>query len=60
MKIQVRIKNVYWKETIYPVCEKAKLFASLAGTTTLTREACALVKKLGYDFEVQHQPLNVG
>ena len=52
MAITVQIKNVYGTETIYPVCEKAKLFAALAGTKTLTLQAIAQIKLLGYSINV--------
>lgn len=53
MKITVRIKSVYGNELVYPVCEHAKLLARLAGSKTLTREAIALIKQLGYSVEVE-------
>ncbi len=52
MNIQVKIKNVYGNETVYPVCDKAKLLASLAGHTTLTDRDLRLVKELGYTVQV--------
>ena len=52
MTIQVTIKNVYGNETIYPACEKSKLFARLAGHKTLTRADIETIKALGYTFEV--------
>jgi hypothetical protein len=51
MTIQVFIKDVYVQEMIYPSCEKAKLFAAIAGTKTLTRDTLTLIKKLGYEVE---------
>lgn len=57
MTITVTIKNVYGTETIYPVCEKAKIFADLAGTRTLTRCAIERIKRLGYAVTVQPQTL---
>lgn len=56
MKITVRIKTVYGKETIYPVDDSAKLFARLTGTITLTREAIDLIKALGYTVTVEQTP----
>lgn len=56
MTITVQIKNVYGNETIYPVCEKARLFAALAGTKTLTLVAIAQIKLLGYAITVKQQP----
>lgn len=48
MNILVDVRNVYGNESIYPVCEKSKLFASLAGTKTLTKYAIEKIKALGY------------
>lgn len=50
--IQVRIKSVYGRDNIYPVCSNAKVFASLAGTQTLTKVALTKIKDLGYTIEV--------
>lgn len=52
MAIQVSIKSVYGKETIYPVCEKAKIFASLVEQSTLTRTDISRIKALGFVVEV--------
>jgi hypothetical protein len=52
MSIKVTIKSVYGNETIYPACEKAKAFAALCGTLTLTRYAITKIKTLGYAVEV--------
>lgn len=53
MQITVSIKSVYGNELIYPVSESAKHFAALTGKKTLTREALAIIKKLGYAVEVE-------
>jgi hypothetical protein len=52
MKIQVKIKTNYGRESIYPVCDNAKKFAKLCGTKTLTREAIGHIKSLGYKVEI--------
>ncbi len=52
MSIKVEIKNVYGNQVIYPACEKAALFAELAGTKTLTTHAIQTIKKIGYTIEV--------
>lgn len=52
MTIQVEIRNVYGEEKIYPICEKAKLFAQLAGQKTLMQRDIAIIKQLGYTIEV--------
>ena len=50
-KIQVQVKQVYGKQTIYPVCDKAKAIARLLGTKTLTSEAIQVAKLLGHEIE---------
>jgi hypothetical protein len=52
MTIQVIIKNVYGEEKVYPVCDKAKVFAELLKQTTLTYRDIQTIKKLGYEVEV--------
>lgn len=53
MKILVKLKSNYGKEVIYPVCDSAKAFAAIAGTTTLTKNAIKYIKALGYTIEVE-------
>ena len=57
--IQVEIKNVYGNENIYPACAKAKAFADIAGTITLTKRTLALVKSLGYEIKVLSPELSL-
>lgn len=57
MSITIQIRQVYGNQAIYPVCEKAKIFAALAGTKTLTLQAVAQIKLLGYAINVQPQTL---
>jgi predicted type IV restriction endonuclease len=57
MTITIQIRQVYGNQAIYPVCEKAKIFAALAGTKTLTLQAVAQIKLLGYAINVQPQTL---
>ena len=60
MKIVVRVRNIYGNKTVYPVCEDAKLFARIAGHSTLTYTTVDLIKKLGYVIEVeQDQPVTL-
>jgi hypothetical protein len=53
--ITVRLTKVYGNETVYPVCDKAKLFAGLAGTSTLTPHAIRQIKALGYEIWIEQQ-----
>ena len=48
MKIIVSKKNVYGNELIYPICDKATLFALISDKVTLSPRVINLIKKLGY------------
>ena len=54
MKISIERRDQYGAVVFHPVCEAAKTFARIAGTKTLTPEALALIKSLGYQIEVKH------
>jgi hypothetical protein len=55
-EITVQVKTVYGNELVYPVCDKAKLFAQIAGSKTLTTDCLLAIVKLGYTITEQHQP----
>jgi hypothetical protein len=57
MKIIIRLKDVYGTQKAYPVCEKAKLFARLAGTATLTHDTRQIILALGYNIEIEPRQL---
>lgn len=57
--VYVRVTTVYGKEIIYPVCEKAQLFAQIAGTTSLTRSVIQKICKLGYCLEVEQPKVSL-
>lgn len=48
MEILITAKNVYGERKYYPVCEKAKTFAKIAGSITLTRRVLFEIKELGF------------
>lgn len=50
-KIVVKIKTVYGKDLIYPVCDKAKLFASLTRKSTLDTYDLSNISRLGFTIE---------
>jgi hypothetical protein len=52
-EITIKIKSVYGNDVIYPVCSDARLFAELAGTKTLTKQAIYVIKNLGYTVTVE-------
>ena len=57
MKVTVEIKEVYGKELIYPVCEKAQTFAMLAKKKTLDRNDIQKIKFLGFEVELKQKEL---
>lgn len=46
--ILIEVKNVYGELKVYPVCPRARCFADIAGTKTLTHAALCLIEQLGY------------
>ena len=51
--ITVKVKSVYGVNRVYPVSDNAVLFAQLAGTITLSKEALNLINSLGYLIETE-------
>jgi hypothetical protein len=47
-EITVEIRDVYGKTKFYPYCEDAKVFARIAGTTTLSEQNIRRIMQLGY------------
>ena len=50
-KITIEIKSQYGQTVAHPICCKAKLFAKIAGTKTLTLETLKAIKSLGYEID---------
>ena len=55
MELIVKRKNVYGNELIYPICNKAKLFARISGNKTLLEVDINLIKKLGYSLKTESE-----
>lgn len=53
--VHVRVMDVYGKRVVYPVCEKAKVFADIADTKSLTESNLRRIQKLGYTIHVVPQ-----
>jgi len=53
MSVVIEVREVYGAPKAYPVCDKAKTFASMLGTKTLTRNALEHIQRLGYRIEQQ-------
>jgi hypothetical protein len=47
-EITVQTRDVYGTEKVYPICDSAMQFASIAGTTTLTERVLKRIEALGY------------
>lgn len=51
-EITVKEKNVYGIIRLYPVCEKAIIFANLVGSKTLSANDLDLISSLGYKINI--------
>ena len=54
MKITVERRDQYGAPVYHPADDAAKAFARIARTKTLTPDALALIRALGYEIEVKH------
>ena len=59
MTITVEIRNTYGQDKIYPVCDKAKIFADIAGTTTLLPRDIQRIQMLGFEVLVKQKELKL-
>jgi hypothetical protein len=49
LTITIQVDKAYGGYLFYPVCDKAKTFAKLAKTKTLSFDAIKYIKELGYE-----------
>jgi hypothetical protein len=54
----VEVRDVYGTLKYYPLCEKAQLFADIAGTKTLTLHAIKKIEALGYSINATARAMN--
>jgi len=59
LEITVLVKDIYGQRKFYPKCDKSKVFASIAGTTTLTEATLRKIMELGYEVRVVQEPVQV-
>ena len=52
--IVIEVRNVYGENKMYPVCDKAKAFAAIAGTKTLTAATIGHADALGFSVRIDH------
>jgi hypothetical protein len=54
-KITIEIKDVFGVLKFYPVCKDALIFASIAGTKTLSEVNLRRITELGYEIATYEQ-----
>ena len=59
LEIQILVRDVYGQRKFYPKCDKSKVFASIAGTTTLTESTLKNIVQLGYEVRVVQEPVQI-
>lgn len=57
--ITVEARDVYGQLKFYPKCEQAKLFASIAGTKTISEVNLRRIKQLGYMLDIERPTVNI-
>jgi hypothetical protein len=55
--LKIQIKAVYGTLKAYPMCDQSKLFAKIAGTSTLTMETIKHIQALGFGFDCEQYSL---
>jgi hypothetical protein len=50
LTITIQVDKAYGGFLFYPICEKAKTFAKLTKTKTLSYDAIKHIKELGYEI----------
>jgi hypothetical protein len=52
-EITVEVREIYGHKKFYPACKDSKIFASIAGTTTLTEATIRRIIQLGYKVKTK-------
>lgn len=52
-EITIEVRDVYGQKKFYPACRNSKIFASIAGTTTLTETTIRRIMELGYKVKTK-------
>ncbi len=55
MKITIERRDQYGAPAYHPINDAAQLFARIAKTKTLTPDALAAIRALGYQIEITHR-----
>lgn len=59
MTITIKFKDVYGNRLVYPVCDNAQHFASIAGTKTLSTFVLKTIETMGYDIQIEQETLSL-
>lgn len=51
-EVQIKAVRQYGNWVYYPLCDKAKLFAQIAGTRTITPLVVTAIKRLGFELKI--------
>jgi hypothetical protein len=54
--IKVKMRNIYGNPLIYPICERAILFADIADTKTLNVAQLRRIETLGFEIVELQSP----
>ena len=57
--ITIKFKDVYGNRLVYPVCDNAQHFASIAGTKTLSATVLKTIETMGYDIQIEQETLSL-
>jgi hypothetical protein len=52
MELEIKFKNVYGNDLIYPNCDKSRLICQIMETKTIPNDKLELLKELGYKFNI--------
>lgn len=58
-QLKILVKDVYGRRVFYPQCDQSKVFAAIAGTTTLTERTLRQITQLEYDIEFMVEPIKL-
>jgi hypothetical protein len=59
MEVKLEVRDQYGRQTYHPANQNADLFASLAGTKTLTHHAISVIMHLGYTVTYVHKAVGI-
>lgn len=55
MHIEIEIREIYGQPKAYPACDRARLFAAMLETKTLTLSALRHIEQLGFEISTTNR-----